>query len=338
VKQNPLVSILVPIYNVEAYLQRCIDSVLCQVFDDYELILVDDGSTDRCPEICDVNHNANPNKIKVIHKENGGLISARRAGVLAASGKYLMFLDSDDWLMPGTLSVLYQAIESDGGYDMVKGGAIRVDEKGKIYPLEPYAFEEGEVSSTEDFLVKMYTGKVAPYLWGALYKASLFSAETFDESIEKRISLGEDTVTNLIAGMKIQRALYIRDRVYNYFINPTSIMSTSLVSSGYGDRLETFLHNRVFVHYPVLLDWQQAKFAAYCFRNCFIPECGFTKDFDKYAAYLQNDNIAEKVRECIAPKYLRFVDNRVLFRAYTFLYRTALRIRYITKSKKMKLK
>lgn len=334
----PAISVLIPIYNVEAYLQRCINSVLSQDFEDYELILVDDGSPDSSGAICDDNENANPDKIKVIHKENAGLISARRAGVLAARGKYLMFLDSDDWLMPGALSALYDAIESNGGYDMVKGGAVRVDDSGKVFPLEPYALEKGEINSTEDFLVKMYTGKIAPYLWGALYKASLFSAETFDESIEKRISLGEDTVTNLIAGMSIQRALYIKDKVYNYFINPTSIMSSSLVGKEYGNRLEAFLHDSVFVHYPILLEWQQAKFAAYCFRNCFIPECGFSEDYDKYVAYLTDDTMSEKVRECIDPKFLRFVGNKALFRAYTFLYRTALRLKNISRQKKKLLK
>lgn len=334
---NPAISILVPIYKVEQYLQRCIDSVLNQDFHDWELILVDDGSPDSSGAICDDNENANPDKIKVIHKENGGLISARRAGVLAASGKYLMFLDSDDWLMLGALSILYHAIESNGGYDMVKGGAVRVDDKGKIYPLETYAFEEGEINSTEDFLVKMYTGKIAPYLWGALYNASLFSAETFDESIEKRISLGEDTVTNLIAGLNIKRALYIKDKVYNYFINPKSIMSTCMVSSDYGSRLENYLHDRVFVHYPVLIEWQQAKYAAYCFRNCFVPGKGFSSDYDQFVHMFDSENFSSMIRECIEPKFLFFVKQKTLFRWYSFFYRQALSLRYVSQKHKIQL-
>lgn len=318
---HPTISILVPIYKVEQYLQRCIDSVFAQDFGDWELILVDDGSPDRCGKICDANASLYPDKIKVVHKENGGLISARRAGVLAAQGEYYMFLDSDDWLMPGALQVLYSAITSQEEYDMVRGGAQRVDDEGHITPLETYSFEEGEITDTEDFLVKMYTGKVAPYLWGALYKASLFSAETFDESIEKKISLGEDLVTNLIVGLQIHRVRYIKELVYNYFINPASIMSTQLVSSNYGKRLEDYLHDRVFVHYSVLLEWQLAKYASYSFRNCFIPEVGFSTEYDRYRPYLSDDRYRNKIQDCLAPRYLYMAKYKFFFQLYTWIYR-----------------
>ena len=94
--ENPKVSILVPIYNVEKYLPRCIESVLSQDFRDYELILVDDGSPDQCPQICD-EYAKKDSRIKVVHKQNGGLVSARLAGFMEARGEYLVFLDSDDY-------------------------------------------------------------------------------------------------------------------------------------------------------------------------------------------------------------------------------------------------
>ena len=200
------ISILVPIFRVEQYLQRCIDSVLAQDFEDWEMILVDDGSPDRCPDIADKAAETD-HRIKVIHKKNGGLISARRAGVIAAKGKYYMFLDSDDWLLPKALTTLYGKIIQ--GYDMVRGGAQRVLPDGKTFPLEKYQFEKGKIEGAEDFLVKMYVGKVAPYLWGALYRGDLFDESIFDESIKKKISLGEDKVTNLIVGLKFKKVLYI---------------------------------------------------------------------------------------------------------------------------------
>ena len=92
---SPLISVLVPVYKVEAYLQRCIDSVLAQDFMDWEMILVDDGSPDRCPEICDEAAKKDV-RIRVVHKENGGLLSARKAGVQIARGDYFVFWDSDD--------------------------------------------------------------------------------------------------------------------------------------------------------------------------------------------------------------------------------------------------
>ena len=91
------VSIIVPIYNVEKYLPRCIESILAQTFTDFELILVDDGSPDRCGEICDY-YKKKDKRVKVIHKENGGLSSARNAGINIAIGDYIGFVDSDDYI------------------------------------------------------------------------------------------------------------------------------------------------------------------------------------------------------------------------------------------------
>ena len=99
---NLLISVIIPVYKVEQYLSKCINSVLSQTFSNYEIILVDDGSPDRCPEICDV-YTKKDNRIKVIHKINGGLSDARNAGIEKASGKYILFLDSDDYLYSYTV-------------------------------------------------------------------------------------------------------------------------------------------------------------------------------------------------------------------------------------------
>ena len=93
---NPLFSIIIPVYNIEKYIRQCVDSVLTQTFKDYEVILVDDGSHDKCPTICDEYSEKNDN-VRVVHKPNGGLSDARNAGLDMAQGEYIMFLDSDDW-------------------------------------------------------------------------------------------------------------------------------------------------------------------------------------------------------------------------------------------------
>lgn len=110
---NKLISVVIPVYNVEAYLAACVESVLDQTYRNYELILVDDGSPDRCPQMCD-EFAKRDSRIRVIHKENGGLSSARNAGIDAAQGEYLAFLDSDDLWTPVFLERLYGAIESTG--------------------------------------------------------------------------------------------------------------------------------------------------------------------------------------------------------------------------------
>jgi len=126
----PLISIIIPIYNVEKYLETCIDSVLTQTFTDFECILVNDGSPDNSPKICD-EYAKKDERIKVIHKENGGLSSARNAGLDVALGEWIGFVDSDDWVDPEMFNVLYQnAIKHDA--DVSICGVMRVSEGREI--------------------------------------------------------------------------------------------------------------------------------------------------------------------------------------------------------------
>lgn len=114
-----LFTVIVPVYKVEAYLERCVDSILRQTFTDFEVILVDDGSPDRCPAICD-EYARKDSRVRVIHKPNGGLVSARNAGIMAARGDYICYVDSDDWAAPGMLEFVQQKLaESPVPLDMV---------------------------------------------------------------------------------------------------------------------------------------------------------------------------------------------------------------------------
>ena len=129
-------SIVVPIYKVEKYLSQCVDSLLAQDFDSFEVILVDDGSPDNCPEICD-RYAESSNKIIVIHKSNGGLSDARNAGISKASGDYITFIDSDDfWVGTEVLSKIYQAIISNNWPDIIASDFIKYfeDFDKYVYP------------------------------------------------------------------------------------------------------------------------------------------------------------------------------------------------------------
>lgn len=108
-QEKPKISVIVPVYNVENYLSRCVDSLLNQTLRDIEIILVDDGSPDKCPEMCD-EYAKMDNRVQVIHKENGGLSSARNEGLKYIKGEYYMFLDSDDWINTETCKVCYEEI------------------------------------------------------------------------------------------------------------------------------------------------------------------------------------------------------------------------------------
>lgn len=117
-------SVIVPVYNVETYLPQCVESILEQEYDDFELILVDDGSSDRCPALCDA-YAEKDSRVSVIHKENGGLSDARNAGIRAADGDYLCFVDSDDFLCDGSMLSKLAKIITDTEAEIVQYGSIK---------------------------------------------------------------------------------------------------------------------------------------------------------------------------------------------------------------------
>ena len=129
-----LFSVIIPIYKVEDYLQRCVDSVLAQTFSDFELLLVDDGSPDGCGALCDA-YAEKDSRVRVIHKPNGGLVSARNAGVFAARGDYVTYVDGDDWIKPNLLQFVHdRLLESPEPVDMVLFGADQVFQD-RVEPL-----------------------------------------------------------------------------------------------------------------------------------------------------------------------------------------------------------
>ena len=130
---QPKVSVVVPIYNVEQYLPQCVDSLLSQTLQEMEIVLVDDGSPDGCPELCD-RYAAQDSRVKVVHKPNGGLISARIAGVNAATAPYVGFVDADDFAAPHMFETLYRAA-SENEADLVCCSFYSYWNSGKTEPL-----------------------------------------------------------------------------------------------------------------------------------------------------------------------------------------------------------
>ena len=227
------VSVVIPVYNVEEYLRRCVDSVLAQTLSDLEIILVDDGSPDHSPAICDEYAQADA-RIRVIHKTNGGLASARNAGMRMAQGAYLFFLDSDDWLEPDGLEKLC-AVAEQYPVDFVRYRAIRTGWPG-LEEHVPCRFEEVRELSEGLYDEARIVCEVYPRLlatrqltmgaivgaWGSLYNRSFLTENRlwFDESV----LFSED----LIFSAKVVRAakrFYFVDTpgVYHYFYNPKSI-------------------------------------------------------------------------------------------------------------------
>lgn len=227
------VSILVPVYKVEKYLYRCIDSVLSQDFTDWELILVDDGSPDGCPQICD-DYAWKDERVRVVHKENGGLPSARLTAFENASGSYYVFMDSDDYLLPNALSLLYREITK--GYDIVRSLVMREDNNGKQW-IEHYAKETGEITSSHDYMKSLIEDGYPPYLHSGIYRASLFDRNAFLKNIENGISVGEDWITNFLISKKVNKIKFINEPTYVYCVNTESMVHGSIRAWKYAEKV-----------------------------------------------------------------------------------------------------
>ncbi len=207
----PLISVVVPVYKVEAYLQECIDSILAQSFTDFELILVDDGSPDNSGSICDENATRD-SRICVIHQENQGVTRARANGVAAARGEFINFVDSDDTIPPHSLATL--AAHANEATDIVLGmyQGGRRPQAGEI-PLDKYR----EITASAS------TINGCPY--ARLFRRSLFDNKTFDTPAH--VKYGEDHVMNIHLAYKARGRIYNTDAVvYNYRDNPDGAATT----------------------------------------------------------------------------------------------------------------
>ena len=165
-------SFIVPVYGVEAYLEKCVDSMLAQTYDDFEIILVDDESPDRCGEICDSYAARYPHKVRSIHQKNGGSGTARNHGISLSRGEYLIFVDSDDYIAPELLADLHSAMEKQEAELYVFGAVIERDGK-QIGVLDPDVPEN--TPFTVDQHPALFFGVTAP--WSRAYHRSLFTPE-----------------------------------------------------------------------------------------------------------------------------------------------------------------
>lgn len=317
-----MISILVPVYNVERYLARCIDSVLSQSFQEWELILVDDGSTDNCPRICDEYANKDK-RIKVIHKLNGGLPSARQVGFINAVGEYLIFLDSDDWLLPNSLCVLINAIQSDGGYDIARSIVCRVDDKGKQW-LEHYDVEK-EIIKRGDFFSLLNTDSIAPYLHSGIYRADLFTEKSFQFLVDNKISVGEDWITNYYIAPNVNRVKYIETTTYAYFLNTSSMMGGCVYGWEYYGRINKCMSE--INHELGILKSTKTKLdsALHDLRFFFLPEVSFDwKQFRRIQPIIVEGIKSNNIHKGIVNlNYIRFISNGFLYYIYTVIFRYA---------------
>lgn len=211
---NQTISVIVPVYNVAGYLPQCVDSILSQDYGDLEIILIDDGSTDTSGELCD-RYAALDSRVRVIHQKNGGAAAAKNAGLRLATGEYLAFADSDDYLEPGAYGFLMKALLETGA-DAAQGSFREVYRNR----AEEQRISE-ETLEGYDYLLRFPKDFSCALLWNKLYRRALFDGVFFEEG--HKIDDEYFTYQGFLQPRKVVRADRI---VYNYRKRASSVMSS----------------------------------------------------------------------------------------------------------------
>ena len=215
----PQISVIVPAYKVEKYLEQCLESILNQTFADFELILVDDGSPDRCGEICD-EYADRYDFITVIHKENGGLSSARNAGLPYARSEWISFVDSDDVIHPEYLRLLFQSASQCGAGMAVCNCVQAKSVPETFYRTPSEAYSERTIS--EESLYELYNSKQRSY-WTVvptLVKKQIVERHPFTEG-----RIYEDNAVSVAWLCEAEKAAFLEAPLYFYYVNPEGIVN-----------------------------------------------------------------------------------------------------------------
>ncbi len=208
---EPAISIIVPVYKAEAYLHRCVDSLLAQTFTEFEVLLIDDGSPDRSGEICD-EYAAKDNRVRIWHWHNRGVVAARRQGIKLAKGEYIIFVDADDTLPPKALAV-HERIMEKGGYDIIQTNYIFFALNGSTQ--KGLIGHKGDVCSN-DFIRMLLLGECPAGILGKIFRKEVLNGNTMD--ISEKIKDNEDLLINVKAAKKAERiGIFPYIYTYNYF-------------------------------------------------------------------------------------------------------------------------
>lgn len=260
---NPTVSIIVPVYNAQKYIRRCVDSITGQEFTDYELILIDDGSTDESGLICD-QYAAADDRIRVIHKENSGVSATRNLGLDEARGTYIQFLDSDDWITPDATRLLVRNAE-EKKCDMVIADFYRVvgeriSQKGDI--------EEDTVLSREEFSSHMMENPADFYygvIWNKLYKKEII--DKWNLRMDETISWCEDFMFNLEYIRHAETFYALRVPIYYYIKTKGSLVTQGMsITNTIRMKLMVFeYYNNFYKHVFTEEDYEKNRLQVYRF-------------------------------------------------------------------------
>ncbi|MBQ3016476.1 MAG: glycosyltransferase [Clostridia bacterium] len=283
-------SIIIPVYKAEKYLNQCIDSILAQTYEDFELILVDDGSPDNCPTICD-EYALKDNRIKVIHKSNSGAHSARKEGLRNASGEYICFVDSDDYIDKHYLETFSNIIETYNP-DVSVMDCMRFNDSTQTL-LQNYADEGLYIGKKLDDIKKelIYSSKIKNInlgvityaLWNKCYKKDLIKKHLND--LYENIILGEDMAITMPL-ILCCKSVYVSKYVgYYYRNNPSSIVNTF--------RKDDFKNDKILINYLDKMmpshSEQISFYLAYRMKNYLITSARATNSIKEFKSIIKDN-------------------------------------------------
>lgn len=219
-------SVIVTVYNLEAYLEECLDSIISQSYENLEIICIDDGSTDNSPAILDRYENLDQ-RIRVIHRKNAGLVNARKQGVHEADGDYIVFVDGDDWIEPEMYETFASEIQKNQS-EIVIEGVIRdnIDKKFRVYNYVPAGCYDKEDMERNIYPLMLCTGNwyqfgITQYVWNKAFERSLISSVI--DSMDEKVIDGEDVALVFPMMLKARKISILTDCHYHYREIPTSM-------------------------------------------------------------------------------------------------------------------
>lgn len=295
----PMFSIIVPVYKVEKFLDKCIKSILEQSYTDYELILVDDGSPDRCGEMIDA-YAREDKRIKVIHKKNEGLTLARNSGLELAAGEYIVHVDGDDCLVPGALQCLYEHI-TDTRADVYFFGFYT--QNGGKFGIEMPDFEAGLYSGSEkkrclyermvyDDTKRFFTFGIYPSVWSSVVKRGLFSE--WRMKINPNLDIGEDFATTFLIMLEAETIFFIPEPLYLYRIREGSVIHTFNIDEMrfVADMLKDLSASPYISENRYAMKHQIGAYTADVLYNHL---CAYAKKADSYKRYIEHINNMDNI-------------------------------------------
>lgn len=269
------ISIIIPVYNVEPYLERCLNSVINQTYSNIEIILVDDGSTDDSGIMCD-DYKRQDTRIKVIHKENGGLSSARNEGLKYITGEYFTFIDSDDYMRTDYISKMYEATDNKK-IDMVICRAKKVIGE-EDYRLHLAKEGKAELLDVERVKIEMLKRKIPMYAHGKLFHKKLAKFICFPEG---RIYEDVPTIWNVIKHVDV--VAYLEEELYYYRQRLNSIVNSGFKVS----RMDQCYFSEEIVKEVQEINELYYPATSLCFFGAVDNYCLITKEFPKEKKYLE---------------------------------------------------